>query len=150
MSSEFKSKHGPHPACLVGRLIDHGVSYQNFAHGTATLSILQYIRVLRLVKNVRFTILLLPDVRIYDSICRYHRLSASDKVWLAGLTSLTFLIGLPGRTWTCNLRLRRPLLYPVELRGDSFTVELILLPQFVFLRQCNRRADLDMLQFHRR
>ena len=43
MSSESDSKHGPHPACLVGRLIDHGVSYQNFAHGTATLSILQYI-----------------------------------------------------------------------------------------------------------
>ena len=47
LSSYFLSKHGPHPACLVSRLIDHGVSYQTTLTALQLFPYLQYIRVLR-------------------------------------------------------------------------------------------------------
>ena len=42
------------------------------------------------------------------------------KAWhLAALKYLSRTTNIPDRTRTCNLRLRRPTLYPIELRGLS-------------------------------
>jgi hypothetical protein len=47
-------------------------------------------------------------------------------------------IGAPGRTRTCDPRLRRPVLYPTELRARSFSV----IRQFVFVLCASKKSKI--------
>ncbi len=49
---------------------------------------------------------------------------------------MVFRRNTPGRTRTCNLRLRRPLLYPVELQALSYRFHLIRSCLIEKLRGC--------------
>src|SRR6476469_5210910 len=57
------------------------------------------------------------SVKLVEARChaRFPR-SASDAAWLQPEPP-RIVIGAPGRNRTCNHRLRRPVLYPVELRA---------------------------------
>ncbi len=48
-----------------------------------------------------------------DQLSYTHHSFNTDRVYAMQV------IGAPDRTRTCNLRLRRPLLYPVELRAQD-------------------------------
>ena len=52
---------------------------------------------------------------------RFFRLRRVSKLPRFESAGLSAKIGAPGRTRTCNIRLRRPVLYPVELRAQRWS-----------------------------
>ncbi len=58
-------------------------------------------------------------------------------------------IGAPGRTRTCNPRLRRPMLYPVELRARGFRhgPEMVGVERFELPTSCSQSRRATRLRY---